>query len=160
MRKMTVTLMIFGYLLLMCVAASAAPQRQKVILDTDLGSDMDDAFALALVLSSPEFEVLGITMDHGLTEKRAQIACRMLYEVGLENIPVAVGRQTPLQIGKGKELDRYWAQYHWGEGFSKVKPIDTPAPDFIIQMLRKYPHEVILFTIGPVPNMGEIIKKD
>ncbi len=160
MRKMTVTLMIFGYLLLMCVAASAAPQRQKVILDTDLGSDMDDAFALALVLSSPEFEVLGITMDHGLTEKRAQIACRMLYEVGLENIPVAVGRQTPLQIGKGKELDRYWAQYHWGEGFSKVKPIDTPAPDFIIQMLRKYPHEVILFTIGPVPNMGDIIKKD
>ena len=61
-----------------------AAQKQKVILDCDLGGDIDDAFALALVLASPEFEVLGITLDHGLTEKRAQIACKMLYKTGLE----------------------------------------------------------------------------
>src|SRR5258708_40257838 len=51
----------------------AASNRQKVILDCDLGGDIDDAFAMALVLTSPEFEVLGITLDHGLTEKRAQV---------------------------------------------------------------------------------------
>lgn len=160
MRKIAAFLTALCILVIFPTVTSAAGQRQKVILDTDLGSDLDDAFAVALVLTSPEFEVLGITMDHGLTQKRAQIACRMLYEVGMENIPVAVGRQTPLQIGKDKELDRYWGQYHWSEGFTKVKPIETPAADFIIQMLRKYPHEVILFTIGPVPNIGDVIRKD
>ena len=44
--------------------------KQKIILDCDLGGDIDDAFALALILSSPELEVMGITLDHGLTEKR------------------------------------------------------------------------------------------
>jgi purine nucleosidase len=78
----------------------------------------------------------------------------------MESIPIAVGRQTPLNLGKDKELDRVWGQMHYGDGFTKVKPIDTPAPDFIIQMLRTYPHEVILITIGPVPNMGDIMRKD
>ncbi len=134
--------------------------RQKVILDTDIGGDIDDAFALALLLTSPEIEVIGITTDHGLTQKRAQVVCRMLYELGLERIPVAAGRQTPLVVGRDKDLAGYNAQFHWAEGFEKVKPIQTPATDFIIQTLRKYPHEVILFTIGPVPNIGDVVQKD
>ena len=137
-----------------------AAQKQKVIFDCDLGGDIDDAFALALVLASPEFEVLGITLDHGLTEKRAQVACKMLYETGLEHIPVAVGRQTPGVVGKDTELAPYRPQFYWAEGFDKVKPMKKPAADFIIEMLRKYPNEVILFTVGPVPNMQDIIKKD
>ncbi len=134
--------------------------RQKVILDTDLGGDIDDAFALALLLTSPEIEVVGITTDHGMTPKRAQVVCRMLYELGLERIPVAVGRQTPLVVGRDKDLAGYNAQFHWAEGFDKVKPIETPAADFIIQTLRKYPGEIVLFTIGPVPNIGDVLRKD
>ena len=141
-------------------AIQAAVQPQKIILDCDLGGDIDDAFALALVLTSPEFETLGITLDHGLTEKRAQIACKMLYELGKEHIPVAVGRQTSNVVGKDKELGPYSAQFHWAEGFSKLKPIKTPATDFIIEMLRKYPHEIILFTVGPVPNIADVLQKD
>ena len=137
-----------------------AGQKQKVILDCDLGGDIDDAFAVALVISSPEFDVLGITLDHGLTEKRAQIACRMLYETGLEQIPVAVGRQTPNVIGEDKELAPYLPQYNWAEGFSKVKPINKPAADFIIEMLRKYPHEIVLFTVGPVTNIADVVRRD
>jgi len=158
MRKSAVLLA--AICIFVMVPALTAAERQKVILDTDIGSDLDDAFALALVLTAPEFEVLGITMDHGLTQKRAQLTCRMLYEVGMENIPVAVGRQTPLNVGKDKDLDREWGQMHYGDGFTRLKPISTPAPDFIIQMLRKYPQEVVLITIGPVPNMGDIVKKD
>ncbi|HEV2418725.1 MAG TPA: nucleoside hydrolase [Terriglobia bacterium] len=135
-------------------------ERQKIILDTDIGTDIDDAFALALILSSPEFELLGVTTDHGLTQKRAQIVCRMLYEAGRDDVPVAVGRQTPQQIGKDTELAGYWSQFHWGEGFTKKRPADTPAADFIIETLRKYPHEVTLFLIGPMPNIGDILKKD
>ncbi len=135
-------------------------QKQKVILDCDLGGDIDDAFALALVIISPEFDVLGITLGHGLTDKRAQVACKMLYETGMEHIPVAVGRETVDVVGKDTHPARYRPQFYWAEGFSKVKPIEKPAADFIIEMLRKYPNEVILFTVGPVTNIGDVIRKD
>ena len=139
---------------------SFAEVKQKVILDTDLGGDIDDAFALALILCSPEFEVLGIILDHGLTEKRGQVACKMLYELGLEHIPVAVGRQTVSVVGVDNELPDISPQFFWAEGFDKVKPIEQSAADFIIENLYKYPNEVIIFTIGPVPNMADVIKKD
>jgi len=131
-----------------------------VILDCDIGGDIDDAFAMALVLTSPEFEVLGITLEHGLTEKRAHLACKLLYETGLDQIPVAVGRQTPNVVGKDKEPGPYSPQFRWAEGFSRLKPISTSARDFIIEMLRKYPHEIIVFGVGPVPNMADVIEKD
>lgn len=158
MKMKWLTLFLPLVLYLSATWATAAPQ--KIIFDCDLGGDIDDAFALSLILTSPEFDVLGITLDHGLTEKRGQLACRLLYELGKENIPVAVGRQTPNVVGKDKELGPPNAQFVWAEGFSRIKPIVTPAPDFIIQMLRKYPKEVILFTVGPVPNIADVVKKD
>ena len=147
-------------LLLMALDLSAAPTKQKVILDCDLGGDIDDAFAMALVLTSPEFEVLGITLDHGLTEKRAQIACKLLYQTGMEHVPVAVGRQTPNVVGKDIELGPNSPQFRWADGFSSLRPIKTSARDFIIETLRKYPHEVILFGVAPVPNLADVIEKD
>jgi len=139
---------------------SSYSQKQKIILDTDIGSDIDDAFALALVLASDEFEVLGITTGEGFTDKRAQLVCKFLYEVGKEDIPVAVGRKTyDFETNRKKNID-YFPQIYWAEGFDKVKPIETPADDFIIEMLHKYPGEVIIFTIGPVTNMGDILRKE
>jgi len=129
----------------------SAQDKQKIIFDCDLGGDIDDAFAVALILASPEFEVLGFVMDQGDTPKRAQVACKMLYEVGREDIPVVVGRKTN---------DYFTSQFYWAEGFEIVKPIKQGAVDFIIENLRKYPNEVILFTVGPVPNMMDVIKKD
>lgn len=128
-----------------------AQEKQKIIFDCDLGGDIDDAFALALILTSPEFDILGIVMDQGNTPKRAQVACRMLYETGKEDIPVFVGRKTN---------DDMEPQFYWAEGFDKVQPSGNNAADFIIENLRKYPNEVILFTVGPVPNMMDLIKKD
>jgi len=147
-------------LILACMQDAFTAARQKVILDCDLGGDIDDAFAVALVLTSPEFEVLGLVMDHGLTTKRAQVACELLYETGMEHIPVVVGRQTPSVIGQDKELAGESSQFIWANGFSKVKPVDKPAAEFIIENLRRYPHEVILFTVAPLPNIGEVIDKD
>ena len=135
-------------------------QKQKIILDTDIGSDIDDAFALALILSSPEFDVLGVTVGHGLTQKRAQVACRILYESGRDDIPVAVGRKTTDVVGEGKKPATYTPQFYWAEGFEQFKPIKLAAADFIIEMLHKYPHEIVIFTIGPVTNMGDVLKKD
>ncbi len=128
-----------------------AQEKQKIIFDCDLAGDIDDAFAVASVLASPEFEILGFVMDQGNTPKRAQVACRMLYETGREDIPVVVGRKTN---------DHIEPQFAWAEGFDKIKPVNKNAADFIIENLRKYPNEVVLFTVGPVPNIMDVLKKD
>jgi purine nucleosidase len=135
-------------------------EKQKIIFDCDLGGDIDDAFAVALVLNSPEFDVLGFVMDHGNTPLRARTILKMLYEVGREDIPVIVGDPTPAVVGVDKEIAGRSYQFYWSEGFDKVKPSDVNAAEFIIDNLRKYPNEVIVFTVGPVCNLKEVIKKD
>jgi inosine-uridine nucleoside N-ribohydrolase len=143
----------------LCFSAAAA-EKQKIIFDCDLAGDVDDAFAVALVLASPEFEVLGLVMDHGNTAGRAKVACRLLYELGLEHIPVAVGRLTPGIVGESTGVSGDSHQFIWGQGFERIKPIDQPGADFIISKLRQHPNEVILFTVGPVCNIQDVIRKD
>jgi len=79
-------------------APGVAPKdsaQQLVILDTDIGDDIDDAFALALLLQSPEIKLLGITTAFGDTEMRARLVERYLSAVGRGDIPVAAGVETP-----------------------------------------------------------------
>ncbi|WP_394993726.1 nucleoside hydrolase [Emticicia sp.] len=145
-------------LLLSLIFFTLQAQKQKVILDCDLGDDIDDAYAVALMLSSTDkFEILGITTCYGRTNDRAELACKMLYETGLEKIPVAMGRNTS---NKNDRANWYAEQYYWSKGFDKVKPIKQSGADFIIEQLHKYPNEVILFSVGPVTNMKDIIEKD
>jgi inosine-uridine nucleoside N-ribohydrolase len=147
-------------LVLTSTAAWGAP-KQKVLFDCDLGGDVDDAYAVALLLTSPEFEVLGLVMDHGNTTKRGQVACRMLYELGLEkHIPVVVGRPTASVVGEQTGIAGDSNQFIWAEGFERVKPASTDAAKFIIENLRRYPNDVILFTVGPVCNIADVVKQD
>ncbi|NOZ57526.1 MAG: nucleoside hydrolase, partial [Calditrichaeota bacterium] len=115
--------------------------------------------ALALILSSPELELVGVTVATGQTRERARIVCKMLYETGREDVPVALGRQTPVPANSGKP-PRYEPQFYWAKGFDAVKPVSTPAADFIIQKLRAQPGEIVLITIGPVTNIGDVLRKD
>jgi len=128
-------------------------EKMKIIFDTDIAGDIDDAFAHALVQVSSEFEVLGITIADGPTGLRARVSCRMLYECGQEHIPVAVGRPTREGSGLAPQLV-------WGEGFDRLKPIEQPAADFIIEQLRKYPNQITIISVGPVTNLGDVIEKD
>src|SRR5256712_9407552 len=80
------------------VASPAAPDKnspEKVIIDTDIGDDIDDAFAVALALRSPELQILGITTTFGDTETRAKLLDRLLAELGRPEIPGAAGVTTP-----------------------------------------------------------------
>src|SRR6478609_1792840 len=70
-------------------AQPAAPE--KIIIDTDIGDDIDDAFAVALALSSPEFQILGFSSSFGDTPTRTKMLDRMLGELGRNDIPVAQG---------------------------------------------------------------------
>lgn len=149
---------LWSFLACACIVFQVHAQKQKVIFDCDLGDDIDDAYALALLLSSTDkFEILGITTCYGRTNDRAEMACKMLYETGNEKIPVAMGRNTS---NTDERANWYAEQFYWSKGFNKIKPIAQPAADFIIEQLYKYPNEIILFSVGPVTNMSDIVKKD
>src|SRR6185369_15494299 len=69
----------------------------KVIYDTDIGSDIDDAVALAYLLAQPECELLGITTVTGQAAQRAQLASALCLNAGRE-IPIFPGREVPLLV--------------------------------------------------------------
>lgn len=147
--KRIVSVTLFGLLVInLCFGG----EKQKIILDCDLGGDIDDAFAVAMILTAQdEFDILGICLDYGNTEARGRIALRMLYETGMDDIPVYIGRKT----GDGES-----AQFKYGQGFDMLEPQEQGAAEFIVTTLNAYPGEVILFTVGPVPNMKDVIELD
>ena len=152
-----IVLFVFTFFLQFTLTA----QKQKVIFDCDLGGDIDDAFAVALLLTSQEeFEILGITLGHGNTPGRAELACKILYETGMGHIPVYMGDHTPTIVGEQTEPEGPSTQMIWSKGFDKLLPRKVHAADFIIRSLNQYPDEVILFTVGPVDNIASILDKD
>lgn len=162
MTARTLSILVLSFLGLsgMIFQPTARAEPIKVILDSDLGSDVDDAFALALLLASPELEIVGITLGHGQTDKRGRLACRLLHETGREDVPVALGRPTPLVVGQPEITGGDPGQFSWAEGFSILEPIDTPAVDFIADQLRQHPRQITLISVGPVSNLADLLERD
>jgi len=123
----------------------------KIIFDCDLGDDIDDAYALALLLSSPEFEVLGLVMDYGNTPERARMALKVLHNTGFDEIPVVIGRKTN---------DGFSPQFNWSKGFEMKRLSKLSAVQFFSSIFTKYPNQVILLTTGPVSNMHDLLSKN
>src|SRR6187431_2858245 len=87
---------------------SPAQTREKIIIDADLGDDIDDAFAIGLALSSPEFEILGFSAGFGDTQTRVKMFDRMLGELGRGDIPVAMG--APANVNLNAFTQRRYAE--------------------------------------------------
>ena len=134
------------------LGSTQAASPEKIIIDTDIGDDVDDAFALALAVKSPELEILGITTAFGDTETRARIVDRFLGEVGRAEIPVLAGKPTAAKNPMSQR--RYADSGH----FTKSQHAD--AADFILDQIRKHPGEITLIAIGPLMNIGAAIDKD
>jgi len=130
--------------------ASSAPE--KIIIDTDIGDDIDDAFALALALRSPELQILGVTTTFGDTQTRAKLADRLLGEAGREDIPVAAGVPT---TPKSSLTQRAYAEHGH---FARATHPD--AATFILEQIRGNPGEITLVAIGPLMNVGALMDKD
>jgi len=128
-----------------------AKPASKVILDTDIGDDIDDAFALALALRSPEIEVIGITTAWGNTALRAKLANRLVKEAGVRSIPVLAGVPTA--------SDSNFTQSEWAsEG--EAAPAHPDAVEFLLEQAKNAPGEVTLLTIGPLTNIAAAIDQD
>ncbi len=129
-------------------AAQAAPQL--VILDTDIGDDIDDAFAVALALHSPEFKLLGITTEYGDTELRARLLDRYLSAVGRNDIPVAAG--VPTQHANIFTQAAYAQQ---------APPRRHPdAVTFLLAQIHAHPGRITLICIGPLVNVQAAIERN
>jgi inosine-uridine nucleoside N-ribohydrolase len=133
------------------VHAQAQGASQRVIVDTDIGDDIDDAFALALLLASPEFEIVGITTGWGDTGLRVRLVQRLLREIGRADIPVAEGIATTSQTP--------FTQARWAQ---RGPPVERAAPavDFLLDSIRRHPGEITLLALGPLTNLGAAIKRD
>ena len=133
-------------------AQAVAQAPEKIIIDTDIGDDVDDAFALALAVKSPELQILGVTTTFGDTEARAKIADRFLGEVGRAEIPVMAGKATATK--------NPMSQRRYGDGGHFAKASHGDAVEFLLEQIRKYPGEITLIAIGPLMNVGAAIDKD
>lgn len=130
--------------------AASAGGQQLAILDTDIGDDIDDAFALALVLRSPEIKLLGITTAFGDTELRARLVDRYLGAIGRTDVPVATG--------KASAANNIFTQKAYAERETDHRHRD--GVQFLLDQIKAHPGQVTLIAIGPLVNVGEAIKRD
>ncbi|HEY3132802.1 MAG TPA: nucleoside hydrolase [Acidobacteriota bacterium] len=134
----------------------------RVVIDTDPG--VDDALALLLAMRSPELKIEAITPVAGNVPLELSLpnALRMVEIAGRTDIPVAVGAKAPLLR---RLVTAAYAHGENGLGGAvfpepKIKPVAEPAAKFISQIVRKYPGEVTLITIGPLTNIATALNMD
>ncbi len=130
----------------------------KLLLDTDIGSDIDDAVCLAYLLANPACDLLGITTVSGEAEKRAQMASALCKVAG-KDIPIFPGREEPLFPGLAwqPKCPQAEALARWphDENFPRGQ-----AVEFLRQTIRANPGEVVLLTIGPLTNAAALFAAD
>jgi inosine-uridine nucleoside N-ribohydrolase len=131
---------------------------EKIILDTDIGSDIDDAVCLAYLLSQPKCDLLGITTVSGEADKRAMLASVLCKAAGKDGIPIYPGVESPLltpqkqpRAAQAEALGRWEHTKNFPKG---------EAIEFLRQTIRRYPHEITLLTIGPMTNIGLLFSID
>ena len=143
----------------------------KVIIDTDLGTDWDDAMALMYALNIPQLEILGITTNYGIPKLRADIIQKILNAYEKQNpqkekIKVIPGASRPL--GTHRELIIFG---HEGAPFFDLSELKKSlkmdyimnqeqenASKFIVDQVKKYPKEIKIISIGIPTNIGLALK--
>ncbi len=131
----------------------------KIIIDTDLGADVDDALAIYAALKREDVEIVGITTVCGNVKERASAVKKMLKLSNRLDIPVYAG----LASGPVKKFDSEKHIMTYEDEFKDL-PADNKdgydGVDFIIDMAKKYKEELYILAIGPATNVAAAILKD
>lgn len=129
----------------------------KVLLDTDIGSDIDDAVCLAYLLAQPECELLGISTVTGEPDRRAMLASALCKVAG-KDIAILPGSERPLLVPqKQTRAPQARALDKWDHDTTFPR---AQAVEFLRQTIRQHPGEVTLLTIGPLTNIGLLFTVD
>lgn len=134
----------------------------KILFDTDIGSDIDDALALLLLLHLPDIELVGVTTVYGNVDIRAKVAKKLLDAAGV-SVPVFTGESVPI----------YSPQPIWHAGTEGLGVLDkdefaaplgmfdirTGADDFIVDTITANRGEITLVALGALTNVAQAIRK-
>ena len=136
-------------LLALPIVLSAAPI--PVLFDTDIGTDIDDAYALAQILGSPELKLVGVTTVSGDAVARARLAAKLLAVAGHADIPVYAGISTPTQ---------YMAQADWAKGFTSAALHESGGVEFMRDQINAHPGELTIIAVGELTNVAALLNSD
>jgi len=131
----------------------------KIILDTDIGTDVDDALALSLILSLSEIDLIGVTCVYADVLLRSRIALKLLKLAGKIDIPVYAGASNPLL-----NIDKIYWGGHEGtailtEEDEQVMPQSQFGVDYIVETVLAHPNDIHLLAIGPLTNIAMALQK-
>lgn len=135
--------------------------RIPIIIDTDIGGDIDDAFAICLAMQCPEIELLGVTTVFKNTVCRALIAKKLLRYGGFGHIPVAAGASVPLSNFElfGRSIDFEEAPETWKESYSGEELENVSGADLIIRILTESAEPVTIVTLGALTNIADVLRR-
>jgi purine nucleosidase len=128
-----------------------------ILFDTDLGSDIDDAVALAYLVKQPHCELLGITTVSGNTAQRAALGEIICRAAGRDDIPIHAGLDKPLLFGPGQP---HVPQYEAIHDLPHRTEYAITAIDFLRETIRSRPGEITLLAVGPMTNIGALFASD
>lgn len=142
----------------------------KVVLDTDIGDDIDDAFALAYLLNSPEIDLVGVTTVFRNTVKRAKMAVKLADSLGYK-VDVYAGENNPIKqdvqallteaIRANEKVDELglYLPPQYDQKMDDAKIADEHAVDAIIRLAEKYTNQLTVLCIGPLTNIAKAIER-
>lgn len=133
--------------------ALAEGAEQRVILDTDIGTDIDDAYALAAILRSPELELAGVTTVSGDAVARARLAAKLLA--------VAGGRSASIPVYAGiSGATQYMKQVEWAAGFRAPTLHESGGVEFMRREINRRPGEVTIIAVGELTNVAALLEAE
>lgn len=124
-----------------------------VIFDSDIGGDIDDTWALAYLLRSPELDLKLLVTDFGDTVYRAKVAARLLEVAGRSDVPIGIGLRQSAESG---------AQQEWVADYSLDQYKGTVHEDGIqamIDLIRGSEEPLTLIAVGPAPNLAVALER-
>ncbi len=123
-----------------------------LLVDTDIGTDVDDAVCLAYVLAEPRCELLGVSTVSGQARERAMLADAICRAAGRPDVPIWSGTDDPLLVGQRQECAQQaevLSRWPHREDF-----VPGEAVSRMQEIIRGRPGEVTLLTIGPLTNVA------
>jgi len=136
-------------------ADAEVPRKIPVILDTDIGDDIDDTWALGLALKCPEFDVKLVVGDHGKPLYRTRLIAKFLERAGRTDIPIGMALDTRMH-GGGRQ-SAWVADYNLNRYPGRIYPDGVQA---IIDTILQSPEPVTVIGIGPVPNLAAALQRE
>ena len=138
----------------LAVSSPVHAAARPVILDTDICDDIDDTWALGVLLQSPELDCKLITTAVGNTEAKAKVVAKFLDRVGRTDIPVGIGI---------KQRDGSHRQMAWVKDYDLASypgKIHRDGVQALIDTIMNSPTRITLIAIGPLPNIAEALKRE